>query len=168
MMIMAALWGNPIIIGGIIAAIPATVIAISGWLLTRERDAAAKESGEASGQAIWIGQVQEDNREARAAAKEAREEAKAAREEAKAAREEVRELRAQLELCTTRIDAIEGINVDLQAENRELKRENEVLHTESRAKDTKIADLQAEIDVLRTRIDELEKANGKATDGGDL
>lgn len=132
MILLAAFWENPTIVG-LILLIPGTVLGYLGLRLSRARDAVVKEEGASSGQVAWAGLVYQDNT---------------------ALREEVKELRKIVEAIQDRLDVVEAGSTDLRAENLALKRENGLLHSENDA-------MKLEIGTLKDRISELEtRANG--------
>lgn len=134
-MLLASSWMNPAALVPLLIAIITAFGVVSAWWLTRDRDKAVKEAGEASGQSIWAGLVLTDN---------------------SALRAEVLRQAEELQRCNARIDAIETGTVALKDENHELKLEGE-------AKDRKIVALEDEVKRLKARITELERSNGLKT-----
>lgn len=131
-MILAPFWENPAVVG-LIIAMPATVLGYLGWLASKGRDEAVKEAGLASGQAVWIGQVQDDNRE----------------------------LRQRVDALEARLGAVEAGSSELQDKNRKLEVENAGLRTSMADAEAKIKELEAENKTLKARVEGLEnKANG--------
>lgn len=122
---------NPAIVG-LILAIPSAVLGYLGWQLTKGRDAAVKDAAVASGQAMWMELVQQDNKDLR---------------------EEVRELRRSVIEIQARIDAVELGSTSLRARNQDLEREIADLRAENET-------LKAENVTLRARVDEIERTNG--------
>lgn len=125
---------NPAIVG-LIIAVPSAVLGYLGFRRSQAVDESTKQAGIATGQSIWMGQVQDDN---------------------KTLRDEVRELRQTVASIQARLDAVEAGSTDLRAQNRELRREIGLLHDENEA-------LKIENAGLKTRIGELERVNGGTT-----
>lgn len=122
-MILITVWyENPALVGLIIGA-PMAILGFLGWMASKDRDEAVKEAGIASGQAVWIGQVQEDNRE----------------------------LRERVGTLEERLDAVEAGSNDLRDKNRDLESENAKLHAEIEELRAENVTLKARIDELEEK-----------------
>lgn len=64
MMLLTNLWGNPSVVG-LVAGVPALVVVLVGWLLSRDKDAAVKKAGEDLGNTEWAKLIQGDNADLR-------------------------------------------------------------------------------------------------------